>query len=93
MKRVGVRDLRQNLSVYLARVKDGETLEVTERGKPVARLAPLPGGGSILERLIAEGRARPATGSIDDLPPPLPLSPGEKTLTEVLLEMREEEDR
>ncbi len=39
--RVGVRELRQNLSVYLERVKAGESLEVTERGQPVARLAPL----------------------------------------------------
>jgi prevent-host-death family protein len=37
---VGVRELRQNLSVYLARVKDGETLAVTERGREVARLIP-----------------------------------------------------
>ena len=36
--RVGVRELRQNLSVYLDRVKAGETLEVTEHGHPVARL-------------------------------------------------------
>jgi prevent-host-death family protein len=37
---VGVRELRQNLSRYLARVKDGETLAVTERGREVARLIP-----------------------------------------------------
>jgi antitoxin (DNA-binding transcriptional repressor) of toxin-antitoxin stability system len=35
---VGVRELRQNLSKYLERVKEGETLTVTERGKEVARL-------------------------------------------------------
>ena len=35
---VGVRELRQNLSKYLERVKNGETLTVTERGKEVARL-------------------------------------------------------
>ena len=39
--RVGVRELRQNLSVNLRRVKDGESLEVTEQGRPVARLIPL----------------------------------------------------
>ena len=39
-KTVGVRELRQNLSRYLARVKDGETLTVTERGHEVARLVP-----------------------------------------------------
>src|ERR1700679_3029281 len=37
---VGVRELRQNLSIYLARVKEGETLTVTERGREVARLIP-----------------------------------------------------
>src|SRR3954452_7866564 len=41
MERVGVRELRQNLSVYLRRVRNGEALEVTERGRPVARLQPL----------------------------------------------------
>jgi prevent-host-death family protein len=39
-KTVGVRELRQNLSRYLERVKDGETLTVTERGHEVARLIP-----------------------------------------------------
>ncbi len=37
---VGVRELRQNLSKYLTRVKRGETLTVTERGREVARLVP-----------------------------------------------------
>jgi prevent-host-death family protein len=58
---VGVRELRQNLSVHLARVIRGETLEVTDRGQPVAVLAPLASGGSILDRLRLEGRLIPAT--------------------------------
>jgi prevent-host-death family protein len=37
---VGVRELRQNLSKYLDRVKAGEALVVTERGRRVARLVP-----------------------------------------------------
>jgi prevent-host-death family protein len=37
---VGVRELRQNLSKYLERVKEGEALVVTERGREVARLIP-----------------------------------------------------
>jgi prevent-host-death family protein len=44
-KTVGVRELRQNLSRYLERVKDGETLTVTERGHEVARL--VPSGGAV----------------------------------------------
>jgi len=38
--KVGVRELRQNLSKYLERVKAGEELVVTERGEDVARLIP-----------------------------------------------------
>jgi prevent-host-death family protein len=68
--RVGVRELRQNLSVYLRRVKEGEALEVTEHGRIVARLVPAREHESVLERLIAEGKVTPATGSLDDLPPP-----------------------
>ncbi len=40
MASVGVRELRQNLSRYLERVKAGEALDVTERGRLVARLSP-----------------------------------------------------
>lgn len=68
---VGIRELRQNLSVYIERVKAGETLEVTEHGRPVATLGPLPEPRSALERLRAEGRLTPAKGSLTDLPPPI----------------------
>jgi len=64
-ERVGVRELRQNLSVYLDRVKEGETLEVTEHGHSVALLTPLPRTKlSTLERLMAEGRVTPGTGDL-----------------------------
>ena len=67
--RVGVRELRQNLSVYLERVIAGERLAVTERGRPVAMLVPLSPTATLVERLVAEGRATPARKRIDDLPP------------------------
>jgi prevent-host-death family protein len=90
---VGVRELRQNLSKYLRRVEAGETLEVTEHGRSVAVLAPLPPANeSIIDRMIREGRARPAKGDLRDLGPPLPaLPPGQKTLSEILEEQRAEE--
>jgi prevent-host-death family protein len=69
-RRVGVRELRQNLSVHLRRVVAGETLEVTDRGHPVAVLAPLPKPANARERLIAEGRATKPVGDLLDLPPP-----------------------
>jgi prevent-host-death family protein len=90
--RVGVRELRQNLSVYLRRVKEGETLEVTERGEVVALLEPRrPERMSVLDRLIAEGRATPATVDHRTIPPP-PTIPG-RPLSEILQEMRDEDDR
>ena len=93
--RVGVRELRQNLSVYLDRVKQGETLEVTEHGQPVAQLGPRPARPtSILDQMIADGRATPATFDHRQIPPPMPNPhPGESTLTDILLQMREEDDR
>lgn len=70
MDRVGVRELRQNLSVYLERVKAGEALEVTERGHPVAVLAPLMDPEDPIERLRAQGRLKPATLPWSTLPVP-----------------------
>ena len=69
--RVGVRELRQNLSVYLDRVKAGEVLEVTERGHAVALFTPLPGPATALEQLVAAGRATAAGGDLLALGPPL----------------------
>jgi prevent-host-death family protein len=53
---VGVRELQANLSAFLDRVKAGEEIVITERGKRVARLV----GPSKVDQLIAEGRVRPA---------------------------------
>ncbi len=39
-KTVGIRELKAGLSAYMQRVKAGETLIITERGKPVGSLAP-----------------------------------------------------
>ena len=64
MDRVGVRELRQNLSVYLVRVTAGETLEVTDHGQPVAVLSPIRPGESLLHKLQREGRLIPATGDL-----------------------------
>ena len=89
-ERVGVRELRQNLSVYLRRVRKGEAFEVTERGEPVARLEPVLTAG-VLERLVAEGRARPAAREIRDLPPPPSTPAGTKPLSELLQESRDDE--
>lgn len=93
--RVGVRELRQNLSIYLDRVKQGETLEVTEHGRPVAQLGPRPAKPlSIIDQMIADGRITPATFDHRKIPPPPSIpDPSGKTLSEILQEMRDEEYR
>lgn len=68
--RVGVRELRQSLSVYLRRVVGGETFQVTDRGRAVAVLAPLPAGSTAVERLVAAGRATAPRGDLRELGPP-----------------------
>ena len=70
MTSVGVRELRQRASELLRLVENGETIEITDRGRPVALLSPLP-EGSPLETLRAAGDVEPASGDLEDLPPPL----------------------
>ena len=95
MDQIGVRELRQNASVYLERVKDGESIEITQRGVPIAVLRPAK-ELSVIDRLIAEGKATPARGSLVDWlrdnPPAEPITDG-PTLSEVLQQMRDEDDR
>ena len=92
MGSVGVRELRQNLSVYLRRVAGGEPLRVTERGRPVAVLAPLAPDGHPLADLVAAGKVTPARGRLADLPPAVRPAPGAPTLSEVLEELRAEDE-
>ncbi len=87
---VGVRELRQRASELLRRVEAGETIEVTDRGRPVALLAPLP-DGEPLDRLRAAGEAIPAADSLDDLAKPLPLPAGREAPSVVLSRLRRDE--
>ena len=89
MARVGVRELRQRASELLRLVEEGETIEITDRGRPVALLTPLP-AGSPLERLRATGEAVPATADLDDLPAPL-RSRAAELPSEVLARLRRDE--
>lgn len=93
--RVGVRELRQNLSVYLDRVKAGETLEVTEHGRVVASLGPhSPEPASIVDRMIADGRITPGADGHRLIAAPTPdPAPGEPALGAILQAMRDEDDR
>jgi prevent-host-death family protein len=90
MASVGVRELRQRASELLRRVERGETIEVTDRGRPVAVLAPPPEGSS-LERLRALGEITAATADFGDLPDPLVLPPSVERPSRVLRRLRQDE--
>jgi len=89
MMRIGVRELRQNASRYLSRVKAGETVEVTERGRLVALLVPPGSERSARERLIADGILLPSSGPFT-LPPRVAAKPGDLSTDQILDELREE---
>lgn len=91
MERVGVRDLRQNASKWLRRVEEGESFEVTDRGRPVAFLVPRRPVGGTIERMIREGRITPASRPFGSSGPPLKPTPGLPLPSEVLARLREDE--
>jgi prevent-host-death family protein len=82
--------LRQRASELLRLVAGGETIEVTDRGRPVAVLAPIP-DGSPLERLRAAGEVTAGEGDLDDLPEPLPVPAGQGTPSAILAGLRRDE--
>ncbi len=90
MTRVGIRELRQKASEYLRRVEAGETIEVTDRGRPIALLTPIPDAPP-LERLRASGDIYEGVGDLDHLWPPLELGVGQETPSSVLERLRADE--
>lgn len=89
MDSVGVRELRQNLSVYLRQVKEGQSFAVTERGREVARLSPSGPADSPLARLVAERGATMPRGNLLDRRSERPPAGGPPSI-EILNELREE---
>ena len=90
MASIGVRELRQRASELLRRVEQGETIEVTDRGRRVAILSPPP-EGSPLDRLRALGDLEPSKGALDELPEPLVLEPGTQHPSAALRRLRRHE--
>lgn len=89
MRQVGIRELKQNASAVVRRAVAGETMEITDRGRPVARIVPLR-FGSTVDQLIAEGRMTPPAGKVREYAP-LPPVPGRPLLSEALAELRRDE--
>ena len=90
-EKVGIRELRQHASRYVAMAKAGRRVAVTDRGKLVAYLVPADEPTSMLDRMEAAGQVRRGRGRMHDLLPPPPAPTGMRPLSEVLQEMRDEE--
>lgn len=90
MAQVGIRALQQNASEVVRRAAAGETIDITDRGRLVARIVPVSGGS--IDDLLASGQARPATRPMTDVlaQPPMPAGEG-PTASEILAEMRQGE--
>jgi prevent-host-death family protein len=91
---IGIRELRQHASRYVAMAKEGRRIPVTDRGELVAYLVPANEPTTTFQRLVAAGQVQLATGNIKETLAslePLKAKPGEKTMSEALREMREEE--
>ena len=88
METIGLRELNQNPSRAVARVRAGESLLVTDRGKPILRMVPEVEAPGTLSRLVAEGTA--TAPSEYGMPEPIPdLAPALDSLTDVLLADRQ----
>ena len=93
MKTASISEAKNRLSAYIDRVRRGETVLITDRGTPVARLAPLAAGtpewdASRLAELERKGILRRALKPpLKRLPPPIRLPAGASVL-ELLLDER-----
>jgi len=90
MGQVGVRLLRQHASRVLGRVAAGERVEVTDRGRPVALIVPIPRDDA-LGRLAAEGRLVRARGDLLALGTPLRVRAGMQPASRRLADARAHE--
>ncbi len=90
MRGIGVRELRQQASRYLSEVQRGATFEVTDRGRPVAWLIPVP-DSSGLEALTASGRMTLASADLLDLGTALSPVAGKPRPSDVLAAVRADE--
>jgi prevent-host-death family protein len=85
MARMGIRELRDTLTQTIRRVRNGESIEITHDGQPVARL--VPHSDDRRAQLIAEGKLRPPLRPLYPLPEPVPVT-GPMTASEALQDDR-----
>ena len=87
--RVGIRELKENLSKYMTKVKSGQTIVITEHGKPVGRI--IPEGLSLEERVEALRQAGVIAWSgkkLKRIKPPA-VNRSDKLVSDIVIKMRE----
>jgi prevent-host-death family protein len=86
---VGVRELKAQLSEYLRRVKSGQTILITERGKPIGRI--VPEEKSLEGRMQQLAKAGFVSWNGERLPPrePAVINPGPKLISDLVSEGRD----
>ena len=86
-----IAEVKASLSKYLARVKAGEEVLVTDRGRPVARLVRYEGGDAATEDLVRRGLMVRGTGRLgrDFWSLPRPSDPQGRVLAALLEERRD----
>jgi prevent-host-death family protein len=89
MSEIGIRALKQNASKVVARAKAGESITITEHGRPVARLVPI--GRSRIDEMVEAGVATAPEGHFRDLPQPALRTKGQPSASETLEQMRHDE--
>ncbi len=87
-KTVGIRELKQNASAVVARVRAGDSLVVTDRGVPVARIIPM--GDLSLDDLVASGLAAAPSVPLDALLDAVPAGSPSTTLSDILADLRDD---
>lgn len=86
---VGIRELKAQLSQYLRQVKSGETIIITEWGKPVGRIIPIETSlNEKIKTLISTGFVNWNGEKLTAVKPPAKTK-GNKTISQLLLEDRE----
>jgi prevent-host-death family protein len=89
MPRIGIRELRQHASRYIDRVRQGETIQITDNGTLVAELNPVGEARTVRERLLRDGQLVAAQRSFQ-LPTPLLAKVGSPSNAQILEEGRRE---
>jgi prevent-host-death family protein len=89
MPQIGLRELSHHTAKIVDRVRHGETIEITDHGTPIFRMVPVKPAGSLIDRLVQQGRVVPPSSA--EAPPQLLPELSDLDLGDLVVELRDEE--